>query len=135
MTAFLDTNIAVYTHDAGAGEKRRIAARLMAERSDELVVSTQVLLEFRAAVTRKLKPALDRAAADAATRELALLPVVTTDRRLVLAALDTAAQEQLSVWEALIVEAAARAGCDELLTEDLNHGQVIRGVTVVNPFA
>jgi predicted nucleic acid-binding protein len=38
------------------------------------------------------------------------------------------------LWDALIIEAAARGGCDRLLTEDLGHGDVIRGVRVVNPF-
>ena len=61
--------------------------------------------------------------------------MVATDRRLVLEALDTAADSNLSLWDALIVEAAVRGGCDELYTEDLDAGQVIRGVTVVNPFA
>lgn len=73
--------------------------------------------------------------ADEATRALATLPVVATDRRLVLDALDTAAESQLSLWDAIIVEAAIRGGCDELYTEDLNAGQAIKGVTVVNPFA
>ncbi len=41
---------------------------------------------------------------------------------------------QLSIWDALIVCAANRAGCRTLLSEDLNHGQVIGGVAVVNPF-
>jgi predicted nucleic acid-binding protein len=38
------------------------------------------------------------------------------------------------LWDALIVEAAARSGCERLFTEDLNDGQEIRGVLVENPF-
>jgi predicted nucleic acid-binding protein len=37
--------------------------------------------------------------------------------------------------DALIVRAAAEAGCTLLLSEDLNDGQVIDGVQVENPFA
>lgn len=135
MRIFIDTNVAVYAHDQDAGDKREIAARLLSERWEEAMVSTQVLVEFRSVVARRLSPPLDPTLADEATRALAKLPVVATDRRLVLDALDTAAESQLSLWDALIVEAAVRGGCDELYTEDLNAGQVIRGVTVVNPFA
>lgn len=41
----------------------------------------------------------------------------------------------LSYWDALVVVSAASAGCAVLYTEDLNHGQEIAGVRVVNPFA
>jgi predicted nucleic acid-binding protein len=60
--------------------------------------------------------------------------VVPFDRSLVLAAVSTADRHQLALWDALIVEAAVAGGCDRLLTEDLNHGQTIRGVQVENPF-
>jgi len=39
----------------------------------------------------------------------------------------------LSFWDALIVAAAESAYCETLWTEDLNHGQVIRGVRIENP--
>jgi predicted nucleic acid-binding protein len=41
----------------------------------------------------------------------------------------------LSFWNALIVHAARRAGCDRLMTEDLRAGQRIEGVEIVDPFA
>jgi len=40
----------------------------------------------------------------------------------------------VSFWDALIVVAAARSGARRLYTEDLNHGQKILGVEIVNPF-
>ena len=43
--------------------------------------------------------------------------------------------EALSFWDAMIVRAAVRGGCDVLFTEDLQHGQVIDGVEVRNPFS
>ena len=42
---------------------------------------------------------------------------------------------QLSFWDAMIVAAARQAGAEKILTEDLNHGEVINGVFVENPFA
>jgi len=40
----------------------------------------------------------------------------------------------LSWWDSLVVSAAQVAGCAWLLTEDLQHGRVLDGVTVVDPF-
>lgn len=134
MAAFVDTNLAVYVHDHGSPEKRKRAVELFEAPPDRLVVSTQVLSEFYWAVTRKLDPPLPEDRAREALHELAALPVVALDRELVLSAVDTARRHQLALWDALIVEAAARSGCERLLTEDLNAGQEIRGVVVENPF-
>jgi predicted nucleic acid-binding protein len=133
VTAFLDTNIAVYAHDHGAGAKQATAAGVIVERADDLVVSTQVLAEFYVATTRRLEPPLPHEAAQAATTRLAALPVVSTDGALVLAAIDTAATSNISLWDAMIIAAARRAGCSEVLTEDLNHGQDIEGIRITNP--
>ena len=40
----------------------------------------------------------------------------------------------LSCWDALIVAAARTAGCEYLLTEDLQHGAELEGLRVVDPF-
>jgi predicted nucleic acid-binding protein len=97
-------------------------------------VSTQVLQEFYVTVTRKLRVPLAEERAAAAARGLASLAVVGIDKPLVLAAMDTSRHARLSLWDALIIEAARDAGCERVLTEDLSHGQVIRGVRVENPF-
>jgi predicted nucleic acid-binding protein len=39
-----------------------------------------------------------------------------------------------SIWEGLIVAAANQARCSTLLTEDLQHGQIIEGLRIENPF-
>jgi predicted nucleic acid-binding protein len=54
---------------------------------------------------------------------------------LVMAAIDPAATADLVLWDAMIVVAADRAGCHEILAENLDHGQVIEGIRIVNPFA
>ena len=58
MAAFVDTNVAVYVFDRGAGHKRVRAVQLLESLSEQLVVSTQVLSEFYWTVTRKLLPPL-----------------------------------------------------------------------------
>lgn len=134
--SFLDTNIVVYAADESpAGwNKHLMAARLLLTDPDNLVVSTQVLQEFYHVVTRKLADPLDERRAAAAVRSLAKMEVVGSDAALVLSAVDTSRSAQISLWDALIIEAASQAGCERVLTEDLTHGQVIRGVRVHNPF-
>ena len=41
---------------------------------------------------------------------------------------------RISFWDALVIAAAESAKCSILYTEDLNHGQIIRGVRIENPF-
>jgi len=84
-------------------------------------------------ITRKLSPPLPHQAAAQVVEGLSRLWVVSTDSRLVQRAVATSSAHQLSIWDSLIVEAAADAGCDILWTEDLATGSTIRGVTVVNP--
>ena len=134
MAAFVDTNVGVYVFDHGAGAKRRKAVDLFESFSEPLVVSAQVLSEFFWTVTRKLSPPLALEQAQEATRQLASLRVVPIDSDLVLGAIENALSGQIALWDAMIVEAASRGGCDRLFTEDLQHGQEIRGVRIENPF-
>ena len=48
-------------------------------------------------------------------------------------AIDCSILNKLSFWDSLIVSAAEYSKCDTLWTEDLSHGQIIRGVKVLNP--
>ncbi len=136
MTAkyFVDTNVLLYAVDSGAGTKRGIARHLLGagSRGSEKVISTQVLQEFYAAATRKLKLTPQRA------RDMTMLwtryRVIAVDAADVMTAVDCSIAANVSVWDALIAVAARKAGCGVLWTEDLNHGQIIHGVRVENPF-
>lgn len=133
---FVDTNVFVYRHDDDEPAKQARAREVLeGEGAGSLVVSTQVLQEFYVVVTRKLTRPLDARAAADAVDELCALPVVGVDKRLVRTAIATSRRETLSLWDAMVIEAAVVAGCEEVLTEDLNDGQVISGVRVVDPFA
>jgi len=59
---------------------------------------------------------------------------VALSAQLVVSAIETSIEHQVSYWDAMIIEAAASSGCTVLLTENLNAGAVIRGVKIVNPF-
>ncbi len=49
-------------------------------------------------------------------------------------ALDVQARWRFSFYDSLIVASALQAGCHTLLSEDLQHGQKMEGLTVVDPF-
>ena len=131
---FVDTNVLVYADDLDAGDKRGVAQTLLQELIAEsrAVVSTQVIQEFFVAATRKLG-----VPADIARRKVELLlrlDVVLVRPELILSAIDLSRLRSLSFWDARVVRSAASAGCGRLVTEDLNHGQVIDGVRIENPF-
>lgn len=133
---FLDTNVVVYLYDADAPTKQAQARRLLEADGGRggLVVSTQVLQEFYTTVTRKLGHPLPEKAAEEATRALAEFEVVTPDAELVLEAIALARKDKLSLWDALIVRSALKAGCDALFSEDLQDGRRWGRLRVENPF-
>jgi predicted nucleic acid-binding protein len=134
--AFLDTNVLVYAVDRRDERKRRIAMGIVARAATgaELVLSTQVLAEFYAVVTRKLSTPLGIEDAAAAVRSLAALRVVGVDAALVLDAVALSQARRISIWDALILQAAATAGCERVLSEDLQHGLAVGPLVVENPF-
>jgi predicted nucleic acid-binding protein len=132
--AFFDTNILIYADDASAPEKRERAISLIGEhqRRNSLVISLQVLQEYFAAATRKL-----RVAAETAQRKVEVLArgkVVRFTERDVIAAIELHRLVRISFWDAMIVHAARAANVAVLYSEDLGHGSVLGGVPVRNPF-
>jgi predicted nucleic acid-binding protein len=134
MASFVDTNVIVYAFDVGEDRKREVALQLLGDSSLHLVVSAQVLNEFYWIVTRKLEPPLEAEEAHDVVRHLASGDVVPIDASLVDAAITLARRHRLALWDAAILAAASRWGCDELLTEDMSDGIVIEGVRIRNPF-
>lgn len=135
-TTFVDTNVLVYAHDASETVRQPIARdlleRLWTERRGTL--STQILQEFYVVATRKLPSPLSPAEAREIVGLYAAWPVVMIDPTLILNASHLGADHRLSFWDALVVEASRVAGAALLLTEDLQHGRVVEGVRIENPF-
>lgn len=136
MTTFMDTNVLVYARQADETVKQPVAAGWLAHLwdSNEGRVSAQVLNEYYVTVTRKLDPPVTVADARADVADLAGWQPVGIDSDLVAAAWDIEDRYGFHFWDALVVAAAQAAGCDTLLTEDLQDGQDLDGVVVVNPF-
>ena len=137
MKFFFDTNVLVYLFDADSPDKRKQARALFQKHAEagDILLSTQVLQEFYVAVTRKLARPLDTAAAAEAVTSFAVLPLVQIDSELVLSAIHSSRNSQLSFWDALIVQAAIEGHASTLCSEDLQHGQTLDGLHMVNPFS
>jgi predicted nucleic acid-binding protein len=134
---FVDTNILVYAQDRSEADKQpRARALLEALWSTRTgCLSTQVLQEFYVVATRKLSPALGRREAREIVALYATWPLIQVDLPLILDASELEERHQLSFWDALIIEAARRAGATRLVSEDLQAGRSIAGVRIENPFA
>ena len=133
MAIFLDTNILVYAHDVQAGDRHAKARDLVLDfwrRDEQPSVSTQVLQELYNALRKKGIRAQD---AREAVEDYTKWPVVGSDARLVLAAAEAVERWQIHLYDALILEAARRAGATTVYSEDMGDGQDYGGVRVVNP--
>ena len=133
---FVDTNVLIYAHDLDAGLKHDRAASIVADlwEKESGVISVQVLQEFYVNVTRKIARPLTPAAARGILRNYLAWRVEPNEPSAVLLASEIGERNLLSFWDALIVASAATAGAERILSEELNHGQVIEGIRIENPF-
>jgi predicted nucleic acid-binding protein len=136
MTApvFVDSNIFLYAADDADPRKQRVARDWCAElwKSRLGRVSFQVLNEFYVNAVRLKPAASDEARAE--VRDLLAWNPVVVDATLMERGWKLQDRYRLSFWDSLIVAAAKTASCGFLLTEDLQNGQKLDGVEVVNPF-
>jgi predicted nucleic acid-binding protein len=131
---FVDTNVFIYAVDQANLRKQQAARSWRAElwKSRRGRTSFQVLQEFFVNVTQKAMSSREDARAE--VRDLLAwnpvpLNVVTLEH-----GWKIQDRYKLSFWDALIVAAAKQALCGYLLTEDLQAGQNIEGIVVIDPF-
>ncbi len=134
---FVDTNILLYAHDLDAGLKRMRSIEALTQLWDAGTgaLSVQVLQEFYVNVTQKLKTPVARSIAREIVNTYGAWVRETTTPMIVIRATHLAELAQISFWDAMIVASAEQAGAQQLYSEDLNVGQTIAGVLVVNPLA
>jgi predicted nucleic acid-binding protein len=131
---FFDTNILLYAYDTEAGEKRIRAAALVAEalcHPSHYALSVQVLQEFFVNFTRSGQS--DETAASLID-DFSQWQIIANTHELFLSGLEARARWKLSLWDSMIVAAAAHSGAAILYTEDLNHRQHYGSVQAINPF-
>jgi predicted nucleic acid-binding protein len=133
----LDTNVLAYlagvsrnaADEAKIAQVRDVIARL--GRSVSLLAPAQTLGELFVVLRRSGASAEE---ARAILLEFAqAFGTAASESRTVLAAADLVVDHKLQFWDALIVTAAADAGCTMLLSEDMQDGFVTRGLTIVDP--
>ena len=132
---FVDTNVFLYTIDedpSSAAKRQRAQLLLVSERWGW---SVQVAAEFFVNATSAKRPfRLAPADAAALVETWFAFPTLELTPSLFRSAIDVQQRFQLSYWDAAIICAAKQMGCQKVYSEDLNHGQVYDGVTVINPF-
>ena len=132
---FVDTNILVYAHDLSSGDRHAKASAVIESlwEAGTGVISTQVLQEFYVTVTRKIKNPLKSAEAREIIRNYLAWPVQINDPETTIRASEIEEKNSLSFWDALIVAVALRLQAKKIISEDLNHGQIIEGILIENP--
>lgn len=130
---FIDTNVVVYLYSGDEPEKRSAALTLIEQNNS--VVSTQVLSELANTLSRKFGLSFDVVAqAVAEVRDACVVVPVMPDT--IMQALALAQKYRYSYYDSLILAAALTAGCKQLATEDMQHGQIVEAtLTIRNPFA
>jgi predicted nucleic acid-binding protein len=131
----LDTNILVYAVDPTAEEKMVTARALLRSAAlAEAPLAQQVIGEFLN-VSRRMHHLNQRRLRRIAVGLCATFQVLPTPLAMLFEAFDLAQRAHLQFWDAVIIRVCRSAGVDLLLSEDLQDGQNIDGVTIVNPFA
>lgn len=129
MSTFLDTNVLIYAQ--GTDPKSDIARQAI---SPDAVISVQVLNEFGNVLHRKHGLGWELVAQRVAKLRETLDPVFPLDVETHTKALSLTQLYGFGFYDCLIIASALEAECDTLLTEDLQDGQRIEHLTVVNPF-
>jgi predicted nucleic acid-binding protein len=135
MRIALDTNVLVYAEAANGALMRDRAVKLIQRLPPgAIVLPAQTLGELFNVLVRKAKRRPSRAR-EALLSWCDAYPVIETSAAVIVNATDLAADHGLTIWDSVVLAAAAEAGCRLLLSEDLQEGFTWRGVTVANPFA
>lgn len=135
MSRFVDTNVLLYSISRRSADdgKRQRAIEILSDR--DLALSAQVLQEFYVQATRVTRDdAISHDVAVGFIKSWSRFPVQEISLEIVNAALAICGRYGFSYWDSVILAAAQALGCSEVLTEDMNHGQRIGSVTIVNPF-
>jgi predicted nucleic acid-binding protein len=132
---FVDTNVLVYALDNANPTKRDRCREILraAAMDGRGVVSTQILQELFVVASKRL--GLDPLDAKEIVAAQENFEVVVVTPALIREAIDCSVIARLSFWDALVVVCAQSSACARIVTEDLNHGQLVRGVRITSPFA
>ena len=134
---FIDTNVFIHQLDHTDQRKHTVAEDIVREAlaTGNGCISSQVVQECLNVALRKAEVPLSLADARAYL-DAVLLPLmqITVSEALYHRALDVQGRWRFGFYDSLIVAAALMAGCRTLLSENLQHGQKLDSLTIVDPF-
>ena len=134
---FIDTNIFIYSFDTENPQKNDIAKKLIANALENGtgIISYQVIQEFLNVATQKfLKPLTFKDAQRYLNVVLEPLCEVFSSTELFHKALEIMDRWRFPFYDSLIISAALQADCVTLYTENMQHNQAIKDLTIKNPF-
>lgn len=133
--SFIDTNVLIYAEASDAPAKQRAALALLKQlfESTTGVLSTQVLQEYCNVALKRLKLPAQHIRAQLDLYEQ--FEVVQVTPAVIRAGLDLHQTRSVAFYDALIMASAQLAGCSVLFSEDMNAGETMAGVRIINPFA
>jgi predicted nucleic acid-binding protein len=128
---FLDTNVLLYLASSDS-RKVSLAKRLLDE---ECFISVQVLNEIVNVLCKKNRmPWAEIRSFLELIKGLTEVVPINVDTHLI--GVNLAERYGFTIYDSMIIAAAIQSGCDAVLSEDMQHGQLIDGLTrIVNPFA
>ena len=135
---FLDTNIFIYSFDKSNPDKQKRAKELISKALYHYsgCISVQVIQEFLNVAIQKFEIPLKKQDCNIyMINVLEPLCEVFSSIELYRDALEIQEGWKYSFCDSLIISAALRSNCDLLYTEDLQHGQIIQNLKIINPFA
>jgi predicted nucleic acid-binding protein len=128
---FIDTNLLIYYVSDDLQKKEIVRDLLLSAKS--ISVSSQVITEF-VAVSLKKKINPPEETISFAREFMELFEVSAVDAAVILRSFEIMQTHKFSSWDSLIIAAALQSKASVLYTEDLQHGQKIEKMKIVNPF-
>ncbi len=134
MRCFIDSNIFLYAIDDAEREKQLKAQKLLLDlrMRGECFVFTQVVQEFVNIATKKL--GFQKSDVLNLSQIFSRFCIHDNSFENILDAQRISIKTQFSFWDSLIISAAKSTKCSILYSEDLNDGQIVDSVKIVNPF-
>jgi len=135
MLVALDTNFVIYAEGHDDLQKSLAAKQIVNQLFEtDIIIPVQVFGEVFSVLT--LKKRLDRHSAMARLDEWSnMVAIASTTAAALKRAIQLAADHKVQIWDAIILATCEEAGCEILLSEDMQHGFQWRRITVISPFA
>ncbi|MBI5750339.1 MAG: PIN domain-containing protein [Nitrospinae bacterium] len=128
---FIDSNILIYSYSSTEiGKKDKV---LLILENEEIAISTQVINEFIWIMSRKFN--VDMESLKVINNNLfEIFNVGMVSKATIDKAIDIAKSYKYAYWDSLMLSSALESRCIAIYSEDMQHGQNIEGVRIINPF-